>query len=130
MKGAHWHVQHDLRYHIVLVTKYRVRVIDSEVYSDLKTHVSKLLENWNVELLTIGGEENHVHLEIRAHPSLELATLINSVKTATSRIIRKKHKEHVTKFLNKGFWSRAYYIKTIGEVSEDIVKDYIEKHKF
>ena len=53
--------------------------------------------------------------------------LINNYKTVTSRLIRKKYLTYLKQFYytNKLFWSDSYYIGSISDTTEDIVKRYI-----
>ena len=77
--------------------------------------------------MEFGGEEDHVHLLISAHPSMDLSKLINNLKTVTSRMIRKKYETHLKKYYWKPvFWTRAYCLITTGGATLDIVKKYIE----
>ena len=74
-----------------------------------------------------GGEPDHVHLLIECHPTLELGKLINNLKTVSSRMVRKNHKDHLNKYLwGGGLWARAYYISSVGGAPLAVVKKYIE----
>ena len=114
----------------MLVTKYRRKVLTQEIIDHITSVTLKLFTNWGITIINIGGEKDHVHIEFKAHPSIELARVVANLKTVTSRSVRSNHRESLGSVLKKGLWSRAYYIKSIGTVSEDTVRVYIEKHKF
>jgi putative transposase len=127
MKRAHHHAQYSLKYHLVLVTKYRRKAFTEEILQRLKIISQELLNKWDCELDEFGGEADHVHLLISAHPSLELSKLINSLKTITSRAIRKEFAEHLKAFYWKPvLWTRAYYIASAGGAPLEVIKQYIE----
>ncbi|MFW9625139.1 MAG: IS200/IS605 family transposase [Sulfurospirillum sp.] len=127
MKRAHHHAQYELKYHLVLVTKYRHKVFTKEILERLRDISTELLEKWDCELLEFGGEADHIHLLINAHPSLELSRLINNLKTVTSRAIRKEFEAHLKPFYWKPvLWTRAYYIASSGGAPLEIIKQYIE----
>ena len=124
---SHHHCVFDLKYHLVLVTKYRRKCLNKEVRDDLKIIIEDALSKWNVDLLEYGGEEDHIHLLISTHPNLEMSIFIGNLKTISSRYIRKKYKEHFEQFYWKPYlWTRAYCLLTTGGATIDVIRSYIE----
>jgi putative transposase len=65
-----------------------------------------------------------------AHPSLQLSTLVNNLKTVSSRLLRSKFKEHLSQYYSKPvLWSRAYCVLSAGGATIDIIRKYIESQK-
>lgn len=127
MKRAHHHAQYNLKYHLVLVTKYRHKVFTDIMLERLKELSTELLGKWDCELLEFGGETDHIHLLIDAHPSLELSKLINNLKTVTSRAVRKEFETHLKPYYWKPvLWTRAYYLATSGGAPLEVIKQYIK----
>jgi len=130
MKRAHHHAKYDLKYHLVLVTKYRKKCITKDMLNRLEKIIKDICKKWDVELLEFSGEEDHIHLLISAHPSMELSKFINNLKTVSSRLIRKEFKEHLSKFYWKPyFWTRAYFIATTGGAPLEVIKQYIKSQE-
>ncbi len=130
MKRAHHHAKYDLKYHLVLVTKYRKKCITKEILKRLEEIIRDICKKWDVEVLEFSGEEDHIHLLISAHPSMELSKFINNLKTISSRLIRKEFKEHLSKFYWKPyFWTRAYFIATTGGAPLEVIKQYIQSQE-
>ena len=130
MKRAHHHAKYDLKYHLVLVTKYRKKCITKDILKRLEEIIKDICKRWDVELLEFSGEEDHIHLLISAHPSMELSKFINNLKTVSSRLIRKEFKEHLSKFYWKPyFWTRAYFIATTGGAPLEVIKQYIQSQE-
>mgnify|MGYP006125792699 FL=1 len=124
------HCAYSLQYHLVLVTKYRRKVINKPILEKLEKHFKYLFERWESELLEFNGEHDHVHLLISLNPKVDPSKLVNNLKTVTSRIIRRDFAEHVGKFYRKPvFWSRTYCIITCGGAPLSILKQYIENQK-
>ncbi|MCL6601143.1 MAG: IS200/IS605 family transposase, partial [Alicyclobacillus macrosporangiidus] len=84
-----------LRLHVVFVTKYRRKCITPSMLEDLRHIFSDILTGWRCRLIEFGGEADHVHLLIEIHPALQISTLINNLKSASSRRIRAKYAEHL-----------------------------------
>jgi len=126
-KKSHFNAVYDLNYHLVLVTKYRNKVINQAMLERLHQIFLEQCEHWSVRLVEFNGEADHVHLLINAHPAMDLSKFINSIKTVSSRLIRKEYKEHVSKYYWKPyFWTRAYCLLTTGGAPIDVIKAYIE----
>jgi len=126
-KRSHFHAYHDLKYHLVLVTKYRNKVMTKPIFERIIEIVKIQSEKWDIEVLEANGESDHVHFLIQSHPSVDLSKYINSIKTVSSRLIRKEFVEHVDKFYWKRyFWSRAYCLLSVGGAPLETIKKYIE----
>jgi len=125
-----YHCIYDLKYHLVLVTKYRRKVINKVILERLHEHFSRLLKSWECELLEFNGEADHVHMLISLNPRAQPSKLVNNLKTVTSRLIRKEFNQHVSKFYCKPiFWSRTYCLLTVGGAPLSVLKQYIENQE-
>lgn len=91
----------ELRFHLVLVTKYRRPGLDDALLEHLREHFAELLMHWECELIECGGEPDHVHLLFAAHPALELARLVNNLKTASARKLKKPFASRLRKHYRK-----------------------------
>lgn len=121
------HAAFELRFHLVLVTKYRHKVLTNAMLEHLREHFTELLAHWRCELIEFGGEPDHVHLLFEGHPALELASLVNNLKTASARKLKKPFGSHIRKFYCKpGFWHRAYYLGSVGNASLETVRKYVQ----
>ena len=89
--------------------------------------MEETLARWRCEIISFGGEADHVHVVFRAHPAMNPSSLVNNLKTVTSRLLRKEFTDHVAEFYWKpGFWSGAYYLGTAGKSDLDTVRRYVE----
>ena len=121
------HSKYSLIYHLVVVTKYRNKCITPEMLLELEKIFIRLLESQNSTILEFNGEEDYVHILFETPPQVQLSKLVNTLKTVSSRLIRKKFKNHLNEYYSKPiFWSRSYCIISTGEASIEIVKKYIQ----
>ena len=96
----------------------------------LEEIATDLCQKWDVELIEFNGEADHVHLLLEMHPNIMPSKLINSLKTVTSRLIRKEFAEHLNQFYSKPvLWTRAYCLLTTGGATVDAIRKYIEKQE-
>lgn len=116
-----------LSVHIIFVTKYRRKVITKDILSDLEKIFSRLCEGKKCQLTSFNGEPDHVHLLVELYPDVTPSKLVNTLKTVSSRLIRKDYKSHLDSFYSKPvFWTGAYCIISTGGAPLNIIKKYIE----
>ena len=121
------HSIYNLKYHLVVVTKYRHKCITGEIMKDIEDICKRLLEDKKCELLEFNGEPDHIHILFDAPPQIQLSTLINNFKTVSSRLIRKKYADHLKSYYWKPiFWSRSYCILTTGGATIETIRQYIQ----
>lgn len=124
------HSCYSLKYHLVLVTKYRHPVIKDELSIKLKEYVEYYFNNNKLDILEYNDDLDHIHILFEGKPNLNLSNFINGLKTLTSKNIRKDFKEELAPYYWKPyFWSRSYFISTVSEVSQSIVESYIKNQK-
>lgn len=117
----------NIKLHIIFVTKYRRKTLSPEVLDYLNIAFAEILAAWRCKLLEFGGEPDHVHLLIDIHPALDISVLINNLKTASARRTRNRFAEHIALFYDKPlFWHRAYFVASVGEVTPEMVRAYVD----
>ena len=117
----------ELRYHIVLVTKYRRPVITGEVAEHLKRECCRLVEMFDGEVIEIETDMDYVHILAAFGPEHSIRTIMNSLKGVTARTMRRDHWDVVSRQLwGKSFWSDSYYISTCGGVTVETIRKYVE----
>lgn len=124
---SHRHCVYKINIHIVFITKYRKKVITVQILKDLEKIFSRLCVNAKSELTEFNGEADHVHLLVDISPDIAPSKLVNTLKTISSRMIRKKYAEYLNPFYWKPvFWTGAYFITSTGGAPLEVLKDYIK----
>ena len=87
-----------------------------------------LLGKWECSWVEFGGEADHVHLLIEAHPTIELSKLIKNLKSVSARRMRSEYADYLQKYYWKPyFWNRAYAVITVGgRASIETLLKYIQ----
>ena len=116
-----------LRYHLVLVTKYRRKVFDTTISDYAKSMFVRIGKKYNITLVEWEHDTDHIHVMFKAEPNSELSKFINAYKSASSRLIKKDYPQVKQKLWDKYFWSRSFCLITTGGVSIDVIKSYIEQ---
>lgn len=85
-----------LQYHIVLVTKYRRPVLTGPVKDLVYQVIQDIFDEKKLVILEMNGEADHIHILFEADPFTAPGTLVNIIKTKTSRYARKEYGVTVT----------------------------------
>ena len=123
-------IRHHLRVHLVFVTKCAGDVFTREALDDLRLIFDDVCRSFGTELLFCGGGTDWVRLTVGHPPTLDLPALINSLKTVSSRLIRKAGYPGVTEALGLAggaLWSPSY-LAAAGDAQEveELVLTFVE----
>jgi putative transposase len=112
------------------VTKYRKKCLDKEMLESMESILRRLLELKEGSLIEFNGEADHVHCLIELPPNAALSSVINSLKTVSSRLLRRDFKKQLDKFYWKPvLWSRSYFISSCGGAPLSVIKQYIQQQE-
>ena len=120
------HSVFSMYYHLVLVIKYRRKVITPPVSDYAKDMYLRMSTNYNITLIEWNEDRDHIHILFKAHPNTELSKFINAYKSASSRLIKKNFPEVKQKLWKEMFWSRSFCLLTTGGAPIEVIKKYIE----
>lgn len=117
-----------LRYHLILSTRYRRKVLPGGVGKYLAV-VVKAINRRHPEIVIheINGEADHIHMLVSIAPKMAISTAVRIIKCNTARSMRKKFSYLNQTYWGKepGIWSIGYFVSSVG-VNEEIIKKYIE----
>lgn len=120
------HSVFSLNYHLILVVKYRRKVIDDNISNRLKEIFEYISPKYNISIQEWNHDIDHVHVLFKANPNSEISKFINAYKSASSRLIKNEYPKIKEKLWKEYFWSRSFCLVTTGGAPLDVVKKYIE----
>lgn len=116
--------------HLVFVTKYRRNVFTEEMLIRTKEIMAETCEQMDSVLLEFGGEDDHIHMMISAHPKIAVSNLVSKLKGKSAYVLRREFFERVKTMLwGNHFWSPSYCVVSCGGASLDVVKEYINNQR-
>ena len=118
---------YNINYHVVWSVKYRRKILTREVEEYLKTLVFQIAEDkgFTVHLFE-AGEGDHVHCFVSAPPKMSVTNIVKYLKGITGRKLFERFPEIRGKLWKGELWNHSYYVETIGSVSEENIRRYIE----
>ena len=120
------HSVFSMHYHLIMVVKYRRKVIDDEISMRLREMFGYIGVPYKIKIEAWNHEPDHIHVMFSAEPKSELSRFINAYKSASSRLIKKEFPQIRKSLWKEMFWSRSLCLLTTGGVTMDIIKQYID----
>jgi len=117
----------NIGYHLIWCPKYRRSVLIDGVDIRLAALLKEKAADMNVTIVTMEIMPDHVHLFVKAEPTNPVHFIIGNFKGYSSRILRKEFPWLKSRL--PSLWTRSYYAETVGHISENVVKKYIEEQK-
>ena len=114
------HSVFSMHYHLVLVVKYRRKVINDDISKRLREIFEYIAPNYNISIEEWDHDIDHVHVLFKAEPNSELSKFLNAYKSASSRLIKKEYPEIRQKLWKEYFWSKSFCLITTGGVTIDL----------
>ena len=123
------HNQHSvylMYYHLIMVVKYRRKVIDNDISKRGKEIFEYIGKKYGITLEEWNHDVDHVHVMFRAEPSSEISKFINAYKSASSRLLKKEYPEIRGKLWKESFWGQSYCLMTAEGAPIEVIRKYIE----
>jgi len=120
------HVVYKCDYHIVWTPKYRYRVLFGEVKSLVENDIRMLCARIGVEVMELNVRIDHVHVMVSIPPKVSVSTLMGTLKGKLAIKLFKSYPKLKQKpYWGNHFWSRGYFVTTVG-VDEEIIRRYVK----
>ena len=118
-----------LQYHIIFVCKYRKKLLVSrQISDDIKQFSDEICQRHSVIIRHMETDKDHIHYMIETEPTMSISKIVNLMKSYTTYHIWKRYPQYLRKQFWKEhtFWTDGYFACSVGKVSEEMLKRYIE----
>ena len=123
------HCVFNMHVHLVFVAKYRRDVFTKAMLETMHEVFKRVCLDFEAGLIEFDGEHDHVHLLVNYPPKVAISSLVNSLKGASSRILRTKHPEIKNKLWGNALWSPSYFAASCGGAPIGMIKQYIQQQQ-
>ena len=120
------HTKWKCQYHIVFIPKYRKKQLYGKMKDDVREIIATQCKYKNVEIIAATVCEDHVHLSVAIPLKISISNFMGDLKGKSALMIYDRHPELQSKW-NQDFRARDYYEETIGNITEETVKKYINE---
>ena len=116
-----------LLYHFVCPAKYRRVIFSESVDQSIKEVCLEISKRYEIIFIEIGTDKDHVHFLIQSIPMMSPTLIIQTVKSITAKEIFKLHPEVKKKLWGGEFWTKGFYVKTVGRHgNENTIQAYVK----
>lgn len=119
------HTKWNCTYHIVMIPKYRRKIMYGQLKKEVGEVLKKLFEMSEAELIEGRVCKDHVHMYAAIPPKLSVSKFMSYLKGKSALMLFDKHPEFRKRFGRRNFWARGYYVVTVGNVNESTIMQYI-----
>lgn len=116
-----------LTYHFVWCPKYRRKILTGAIAERLSALIHERTKALYLDIVALEIMPDHVHLFVKAPPTLAPQHIANQLKGYTARVLRDEFPQLRSRL--PSLWSRSYYVGSAGAVSADTIQRYIEQQK-
>ena len=115
--------------HLVWVTKYRYHVLTGDVQKRCREILIQICDAEDIEILKGAVAVDHVHMHIEYPPKLSISDMMQTLKGRTSHHIQQEFPHLKERYWGRHFWAVGYGAWSTGNVTEQMIQEYIEHHK-
>ncbi len=122
------HTVHDLKVHLVWITKYRYKVLTKQVGVRIRDIIRQTCELNDIEIIQGRVSKNHIHLYISYPPKLSVSEIVKRLKGRSSKKIQEEFPQLGRKYWGKHFWGIGYAAFSSGHVTDEMIREYLKHH--
>jgi putative transposase len=115
--------------HIVWVTKYRYPVLRGDIQKHCRELIIQICDVEDVQILKGVVSKDHVHMHIEYPTKLSISDLVKKLKGRTSRRLQEEFPKLSKRYWGKHFWAIGYGAWSTGNITDELVQEYLEHHR-
>jgi len=118
-----------LQIHIVWVTKYRYKVLKGKIQERCREILIQVCDAEDIRILSGVVSKDHVHMHLEYPPSKSVSDIVKRLKGRSSRKLQMEFPELSKQYWGKHFWAIGYGVWSTGNLSTEMVEEYLEHHR-
>ena len=123
--GAHTVFQ--IHLHLVWITKYRKSILTGDVARRVRDLIREICRSEDVDILKGHVSKDHVHLLVSIAPKVTISRLVQRIKGKSSYKLLNEFSHLRKAYWGRHLWARGYFCCSSGNVTDDVIKSYIEQ---
>lgn len=121
------HAVYDIKYHVIWTTKYRYHVLKGDIAKRARELLIQGCESRGITIVKGSIGKDHIHMLLSCPATLAPCKIVQFLKGRSSHLIQDEYPELKKRYWGQHMWSRGYFCATVGSVTEEMIKEYIEK---
>ena len=120
------HTKSDLKVHLVWIPKYRKRALTGAVAVRARDILRQIALEHELDVITGKIASDHVHMFIAYRPTQNVSKMVQWLKGISSRILLSEFPHLRKQFWGRRFWARGYLAVSSGNITDEIIQQYID----
>ena len=120
------HTKTDLKVHVVWLPKYRKPVLTGDVAVRVRDLIRQIAAEHELEIISGKVARDHVHVFLSYRPNQDVSQIMQWLKGISSRVLLQEFPHLRKRFWGRHFWARGYLAVSSGNITDEMVKEYIE----
>jgi putative transposase len=114
-------------YHLIFVCTYRKKLLIS-YGNEVKQVFEEIAARSDFSFETFEVEQDHIHGLVKSEPRLSPLAMVRTLKQESTIQLWQRHEKELKKHVwqERTFWSAGYFCCTIGNASQETIRQYIE----
>lgn len=121
------HTVFTIHLHLVWITKYRKKVLVESVALRIRDMIREICQGEGVDIIKGHVSKDHVHLFVSLPPQVTISRLVQRLKGKTSFKLLNEFPHLRKTYWGRHFWARGYFCCSSGNVTDEMIIQYIEK---
>jgi putative transposase len=122
------HTVFNIEYHFVWVTKYRYQILKGDIALRVRELVRQTCESFEIRIISGVVSKEHVHIFVSAPPTMAPSEIMRRIKGRTASKLLEEFPSIKKRYWGHHFWARGFFCATSGEVTNEMIKSYLEHH--
>ena len=125
-RGSHTVFRH--RYHIVWTPKYRYKVLQGRLRECVRDIIRQVCDEMGVQIVRGVLSRDHVQMFVDIPPNISVSDFVQRAKGRSLRKVQQEFPELRRRYCGCRFWARGYYCTTSGNITDDVIENYLASH--
>ncbi len=111
----------------MFITKYRKPVLKGDIARRTRELIREICASEDVVIVKGNVSPDHVHLMLSMPPQVSPSRIMQAVKGKSSHHLIREYRSVQREFWGRHLWARGYFVCTTGNVTDEVIKQYIEQ---
>ena len=103
-------------------------LIAGDIGLKVRELIRQTCEAFEIEILKGVVSKDHVHLLVSAPPNLAPSEIMRRIKGRSASKVFESFPDIKKRYWGRHLWARGYFCVTSGELTEEMIKNYLEHH--
>ena len=123
------HTKADLKVHLVWIPKYRKRVLTGPVAIRARDLLRQIALEHELKIISGKVSSDHIHMFISYHPTQNISKIVQWLKGISSRMLLSEFLHLKKQFWGRHLWARGYLAVSSGNITDEMIQQYIEEQE-